>query len=168
MTDVSDVVAGMMPSAGELGFGGVMSSFVKYVTCCEEVIAERAEKEPLLAVVFDDSFRFLTPRFDVFDGFSVEVYRWHCNEILDRLVAGESVDNGTKAEVMCALSRVSQVAPPGNDISELYARLFAEWHPEDAATLPDSDGFYESWPGRAAELLAETRKKMAVKGRGEF
>ncbi|MGH3986846.1 MAG: hypothetical protein ACRDTZ_05955 [Pseudonocardiaceae bacterium] len=89
------------------------------------------------------------------------VYRSHCRELLVRLVNDHDTRPGTAAEVCCALSEVSQVAPMRLAATGLYIRMWTVAFPDQR--IFDGGEHYEALEGSAiddAELVA--RSKLAV------
>jgi hypothetical protein len=129
----------------------------------EEEIATAKERRPEKVETLDQVFGHLCPPALLSD-LSHEVYRAHCRELLERAANGEKLRLGTAAEVVAALSRFSQVAPPGRIETLLYMHLFERLFPGELARLlteappmrPDS---YER--DRMNELEHELRRKVA-------
>ena len=92
-----------------------------------------------------------------------KVYRYHLRELMDRVVAGISLEPATKAEVMLILSDTSLTAMLNRNGDHLYCRLFQECFgslpPNTAKPLP------ELHEGAADEMLVQMQKKYRKEGR---
>jgi len=87
-----------------------------------------------------------------------QVYRAHCREVAARHVAGECLEPGTGAEVLCALLDAALRAPLNTEAMALADHL---WPLVMGEPLP-GHAARESWPGQVAEDLAVARKKIAA------
>ncbi|RAS59474.1 hypothetical protein C8D87_11486 [Lentzea atacamensis] len=90
------------------------------------------------------------------------VYRAHCRELLDRVVAGEDTRPGTAAEVICLLHNTSLISPLTSAATGLYMRMY------QAAGLPEIPEFAEMLVNyekierfRIDDHEAEARAKLA-------
>lgn len=99
-----------------------------------------------------------------------EVYRSHCRELIERHRRGESLEPGTRAEMLLALSEASLRAPFNSTGLSAYALLARRVLvnkegkcivEEDVRGLPR-----EPYEGAVNELLAGLQQRLAVRGRG--
>jgi len=91
---------------------------------------------------------------------SLRLYRAHCRELLERVVAGQDLRPGTNAEILAVLSNASLVAPLTHQAAVLAFRLADEllgWR--------EGVEYNEPWPGAADELAAVLRHKLTVPDR---
>lgn len=104
---------------------------IRYAFRCmsvaEEVIA-RLKATPEQA---QEAFGVLKPS-PILRTFSMELYERHAEEIVRRVMAGQDVRPGTKAEVLAMMSETSLKAPlnqPGQALTEaLFRELFPKSH----------------------------------------
>lgn len=140
--------------------------------CLMEIAEEEIERaiartrSELKRQAIHNAFTFLAP----IPGMSTldeRVYRHHAKELIERCAKGMKLTDGTKAEVMILLSKLSLVAPPSAHYAALYERLFAEIF---GMSVP-GEAVREPWPGASEELLAHLRRKAgrsrAVRDLGE-
>ena len=87
------------------------------------------------------------------------VYRAHVREILARVAAGQPTAPATDTELVCAISRASQVAPAHREAVGLQTRLFARLFPDKSAEVGiDVDG-YERLYGPEMDQLEQTLRR---------
>lgn len=92
------------------------------------------------------------------------IYVAHLDELLQRVVDGHSVSEGTRAEVLAFLSLASLRAPMGHQAAAAYAALFRELLGAEAQ-FEDDTYPVEPWRGAAAEVVADLRRKLSVADR---
>ena len=88
------------------------------------------------------------------------LYRAHCRELLERVVADQDLRPGTDAEILGMISNASLIAPLTHQAAALAFRLADEllgWR--------GGVEYNEPWPGAADELAAVLRRKLAVPDR---
>lgn len=91
------------------------------------------------------------------------VFRAHVDELLDRVVRGESLEEGTMAEVLMTLSDFSVREPMSSQPAALFDEVFnAIWREESPI---GKSNLHEPWDGANAQLLAELRMKLKVETR---
>lgn len=126
----------------------------------EEELATAKKKHPLAEFAIQKAFSILAPDAKFFIKKHTELYRAHCRELLDRIIAGASKKElrlGTRAEVLSVMSGWSLEHPLGEQGAALFFTLFAEIFPERA----ENDGLIrEPWPGSTEELLEALQRKI--------
>ena len=127
----------------------------------EQEIEAAKGRYPRLADRINQSFRYLSPT-AVLEKTSLDVYRHHAREILERVAGGQKLAPGTDAELLAAMSGISQAAPPSRELTLLYMKLFRELYPDQAAEFFEgiTPDLYEE--ERMAELESELRRKLAT------
>jgi hypothetical protein len=124
----------------------------------EKVIAaEKAARKPRLRKRVDSAFKLLVP--GLLLEFGDDLYRFHCREIIRRVVAGADTRPGTKAEVLANLSRATLESRLQHDAELLALTLADEVFP--GRNLVGDENNSESFAGSLGELLAECRRKTA-------
>lgn len=93
-------------------------------------------------------------------GYSDDLYRHHCRELIARFVAGEKTEPGTTAECLATLSRTSLNAPLKGDPTNLMARLFRQVYGRDVDGHEGQE-IRESFPGALDEMEQEMRRKLS-------
>jgi hypothetical protein len=85
-------------------------------------------------------------------------YVHHVDELLQRVVDGESLEPATCAEVLTLLSYTSLKSPLTSEGAALMDQLFAAiWG--DASPVREVPPCPELWPGASAELLKNVRMR---------
>lgn len=136
------------------------ASVFNLMSVAEEAIAAAKVAHPESAKAIDEAFPVLCPTRPLIELGSEEVYRAHAGELLDRVVKGERVEEGTDAEVLCLLSMASLRAPMSTDRMVLMTKLFASIIGEDR--LPPGE-VNEPWAGASDELRLEIRRQLRSK-----
>jgi len=131
--------------------------------------AERVIEEELAACAIDapslsDVFQVVAPTRHMLE-LVPEVYASHARELVRRMMRGEDVALGTKAEVMLACSIASLRAPLVSLDAGLYEELFIEIMGAAAAARCEVTLRPEPWTGARAERLAELRRATRVPAR---
>ncbi|WP_327116652.1 hypothetical protein OHB12_05220 [Nocardia sp. NBC_01730] len=91
------------------------------------------------------------------------VYRSHCRELLERVVAGRCTKQGTAAEVAVALLTTSLAAPLNSTAFGLYCRMWKQAEFPDIDALTDNTVHYEAIGStQIDDLEVWSRKKLAV------
>lgn len=91
------------------------------------------------------------------------LYRLHVRDLLERASAGVPLAEGSKAEVLLAISAATLASRLDADVEQLGLALAAEAFPEQAGVL--LEGSRESYAGARAEVLRELRRKCRVDDR---
>lgn len=159
MDKVDQHVAMMIKHISDLSESGKVITYVlRAAEIAEETIAEHDMRGN------SEIFMYLSPGDMLCNPFNDIAFRHHCNELIQRYKAGEvPMDLGTEVEVMMICYYVSTVAPMNNDHAKLYWDLFSEIFNKtvfDVTGDHNTDGVYESYPGRKEELLSIYRKKI--------
>lgn len=142
--------------------GSVVSATFRRMEIAEEEITDGRHRHPSRANAIFESFKHLVPP-PLLRDLGDELYRLHCRELIERVGKGRDLRPGTAAEVVAALSGLSQIAPPTREQTLLYMKLFDELFPERAAAIlretgPMEPDRYEET--RIRELEAEYRRKV--------
>lgn len=134
-----------------------------YLETAEREIA-RAQRKYGLELVH--GFKVLCPS-PVLRGKAPRVYRSHCRELLRRVARGQDTRPPTRAELLCAVSDASLVAPFNQAGAAAYEYLSRRVMGPTAykKVLGDVPPAREPWPGAIGELLRPLRKKLMVPDR---
>jgi hypothetical protein len=127
----------------------------------EEEIAEAIDRHPMKRDIIWNSFTILQPS-EILRDLSMQVYRAHCKELLERVAIGVDTRPGTKAEVLGAISNLSTVAPLKSDVAYLMQKIMVDvfgYNPAGDISL------YESYKGASDEICSDMQKKLYVKDR---
>jgi hypothetical protein len=123
----------------------------------EEEIESMSRSHPDQADRIWHSFSLLRPTSELMG--TEFVYRSHCRELLERVVAGEDTRPGTAAECCIACCETSQIAPFNTAGTGLYMRMWCK------AGFPDVDFPREHYEAIKGEAIDENeqlvRKKLA-------
>lgn len=138
------------------GIGSHLSDAFAQMEIAERVIGKFCRSHPDRAT--DISSTFVQLRWMAGGDVNDRVFEAHVEELLDRVIANEPLDTGTKAEAMMALSAGSLRAPFGPQAATLYGELFTEIMGQDELSEPYD--FREPWPGASAELLEFLRRRL--------
>jgi hypothetical protein len=114
-----------------------MESAFARIEWAEDEIEKAGREHPADADRIWHSFQLLEPQHALMR--TEMVYRAHCREILDRVVAGEDTRPGTAAECCCACCETSHVAPLNLAGVGLYLRMW------QAAGFPEIDAVGEHY-----------------------
>jgi hypothetical protein len=124
-----------------------------------------------------DSFKMMTPT-DIFSevGYTrPDVYRAHCDEIVERVLRGAGggemgerwrratkpqIEEGTMAECLLALCAMSMKQPLNETAAGCYVICFNHCMPGALKRAGISDEVSEAFPGAATEFLEGLRHKM--------
>ena len=118
-----------------------------YMSICEETIAwaqfKYPDKEHWLFSCFTTLYPFTTPACE-----TMELYKAHCIEVLERVANNNPVQDATKAEVITILNEASIKAPLLQDPCTLYYNLFVDVYGTQAIDMfKKSDSIDEYWQG---------------------
>lgn len=141
-----------------------LSDIFNRMDIAEDEISAAIVRDPSHGDAYNGSFGLLLPTETLHSDI---LYRNHCRNILGRVAIGEDTRPGTDAEVLGAFSMATLVAPPGRTLTLAYARLFGRMFPERDdiyGTLTEHTG-QERTPGDVDNLIAKTRRKLAVADR---
>jgi hypothetical protein len=127
------------------------------MTIAEEEIAAAKRRYKRVAGRVNGAFVVLMPSAPL-KGFSVELYRVHARELLERVARGQDTRLGTKAEVVALLSETSMKSPLTSDGYVLAAKLFRDLYPQ-LVHAPIGPEFHE---GSTDEMFHEVARKCAV------
>ncbi len=121
-----------------------LDSAFRTIAWAEEEIEAAQRRHPDAADPIWHSFGLLRPTLELMR--TEPVYRSHCRELLDRIVAGEDTRPGTAAECCIALSETSLRVPLSTSAAGLYARMWtlAQLPPVE---LTDASEHYEALAG---------------------
>lgn len=86
------------------------------------------------------------------------VSRSHNRELLDRLATGMDTRPGTAAEICCALSEASLVAPLSSTAAGLYFRMWESAFPDIPSTT-DRTQHHEALEGSSIDVLEATSRR---------
>jgi len=143
-------------------YGGLF----KMMEVTEEEISAAMERYPDRAGYIWNSFGMFGEDVNLFSSYSIELWRYHCRELLDRLgnpqSRKEDRELGTIAEVMIGICEASLVQPLTTDATYAYAKIFKQVFGERTLNkLLEQSGteFYESYSGAVDELIDWARKK---------
>jgi hypothetical protein len=150
-----DLLALMGPVGGSIG-----RIFDLMEVAEEELKRAGQPKGMFMALLPPESMRDLIP----------DVYRSHCRELLARHKAGKSLEDPTRAELLCAVADVSLKAPLNATGAAAYMRLAKEvLRDERGRSLipPDllEDLPREPYKGAVDELLSGLHRRLFVPGR---
>jgi len=146
------------------GIASLFGQWIRRMEVAEEEITAAKERHPSHREHLQEAFRHLSPTQPLRD-LSEDLYRYHCREILDRVVHGKDVRPGTTAEIVAMLSQVSLETMPSRPATLLYSRLFAKLFPEQAAKLQHEVGPVATdldIEREARELEATMREKLTA------
>ncbi len=140
-----------------------LSKTFAFLQYSEEEIEKAQQRYPDKADEIWDSFLILAPVLPQMHNYSPDLYRHHCAELLDRVAAGEDIDEPTTAEILVTLCETSLMTPLRHDAAVLYARLFKQvFGSEQINRLIENIDMRETWDGAANELLSRIVKRMEI------
>lgn len=142
---------------------GTMSHVMSHLEVAERELA-RARRKYGAEVPHAFAILYPTP---VLRGTAPRVYRSHCRELIRRVVRNQDTRAPTRAELMCAVSRMSLAAPLNEVGAAAYEYLFRRVMGRAALerVLGDRGPAREPWPGAIGELLHGLRRRMRVETR---
>lgn len=126
----------------------------------EVMIAEYQRKHPAKKAELWDAFKTVMPTHNM-TMYRKELFLAHCEELLDRIVAGEDLRPATNAEILAVFVRVSAAAPFHGNAAYAYYVTFAKVFGE-----PDwGVELRENYDGASHHILHEVRLKAGDKNR---
>ncbi len=148
------------PGLKEIVGDSFMSAFdyaMKLMEWAEQEIESMSAAHPEHADRIWHSFKLLKPTADLMG--TEFVYRSHCRELLNRVVAGEDTRPGTAAECCIACNETSAIAPFNVAGTGFYMRMWV------LADFPDIDFPLEHYEAIKADAIDENeqlvRRKLA-------
>lgn len=143
-------------------FGTTVEDCFRRMALAERALAQCCARHPRHAQHIDGAFRILSWHLPV--RVTDSLYLEHVDELLQRVVDGHDVSDGTRAEALIFLSSASLRYPLGQQAAALYAGLCrALLHTE--ARFEDDKTPVEPWPGACAELLNTLCRDLRVADR---
>jgi hypothetical protein len=162
--------AAMEDLFGAQQYGQIMNIFAQIEIADEEIRAAQ-ERHPEQAEMIDGLFLWLRPKSDLERKMTLEMYRGHIRELIERVVAGKDTELPTSAEKAWALCETSLEAPLSESASAAYMGYFLDvYGPErmqEVVAMPEEQiDFYLGMHSEiAAEIDRGLNKRMRVVGR---
>ncbi len=116
-----------------------------------------AEEEMAAAKADGTLFAALVPTAPLL-GKSLDLYRAHARELVQRAAAGAELEPATEAELLSVMLETALTAPLKREGQALAEHLFARVFPAGAAGVV-GEVEREKWPGQVAEDLAALRRR---------
>lgn len=164
-TDKATTKAALTQAEALLGSAvmGMLGTAFQQMEWAEDEITKAQQRHPAATDQLFHAFSLLRPTHERME-FEL-VYRAHCRELLDRAATGTDTRPGTAAEICCACSQASLIAPLTGTAVGLYGRAWAEAFPE-LPVFNDLQDHYEAIKGHEIDdLTQQTRRKLAVTDR---
>ena len=167
MTDV-DIAVKMAEALGDDALSRVLGEIalvLRQLDWAEEEMSHAQELHPDDADVLYHAVGLLVP---THSRMTAEfVYRSHCRELLGRAGRGEDTRPATWAEIACACSEASMVAPMTDTGFGTYARAWNEAQfpmtfPDMSDTLKHVEGLHGP---EIDDMISQLRRKLSVKTR---
>ena len=127
------------------------------IAIAEEEIEHYRQRHPTCAAAIQQTF--LPLRWRLNEPAPDPVFRHHVQELLQRVVDGDSLSLGTRAEALMAFHATSLKAPLTTEAMMVALDLFRQVYGE-VPNVTDH-GFQEPWPGAGDELLAGLLRKLS-------
>lgn len=141
-----------------------LGGIFKQMEWAEDEIAQASQRYPAQADTLFHSFRLLTPNHDLMT--TAFVYRAHCRELLERVVAGRDTRPGTAVEICCACCDSSQLAPLTSPAVGLYHRMWVAAFPDQPNFFAEIQQAHEVLEGATIDAHEATmRRKLGVQDR---
>lgn len=135
--------------------GSVIGRTFARMSAAEEEIRDAKARHPQHAPQIDKAFGILCPSAPL-QHKSVDVYRAHCRELLDRVAIDGDTRAATDAEVLCAVLDQSLKAPITTTAQALAEQLF-----ERVLDGAPASRTPEPWPGACDELRSQIARRLA-------
>jgi hypothetical protein len=132
------------------------------MTLAEDAIKRFCAKYPRHAPRLNRAFGILNWRLP--ERVRDRIYKAHLDELLQRVVDGDSVSAGTRAEVLVFLSSASLCAPFGQQAVAAFGQLFREILGAEAH-FEDDRYPREPWCDASEELIADLRQRLSAEDR---
>lgn len=155
--DMHPLIRGVL---GETVSSGIEALFRRF-DIAEEAIKRYVRRYPDRTHVIDQAFGVL--RWELGEPVVDELFRAHCEELLQRVIENKSLEDGTRAEALTALSYTSLRGPLVSQYAALAEKLFLEMFGSEALGGPAM--LNEPWPGASQALLDELRQQLRVPSR---
>lgn len=132
----------------------------------DEEITAFKNRVPAYSKQLDKAFAILCPSIPLRNKHD-ELYRFHCRELLDRVISKEDTRIGTRAEVLAALSDTSLNAPLTRAGQTTYEHLFAQLYGTERMKQMGLDGAMakEFHAGQINDDIAAAQRMLTVKHR---
>lgn len=137
---------------------GNVAQVVNGVFDCMAVAEEIIKAANLTPEVNRAVFGIMCPS-DVLRGKSMDVYRAHARELVERAKVGEDTRPGTKAEVLCAMMGAALKAPLNAGGLALAEWLFSECFPGHSISR-DAGHRREFYKGQIAQDYAAAQRQL--------
>ncbi len=151
---------------GSAGFFEMLAAEFDRMELAEDEIRKAQIRHPAHRDRLWHSFSLLKPNMGLKRMASELVYRAHCRELLERVVAGTDTRSGTAAEVCCVVLETGELSPLTSAAVGLHLRMW------EAAGLPAIDGSSEArvhYEALKKSVIDDhervAREKVAVKDR---
>lgn len=141
--------------------GGPALSTVNRTFACMAIAEDVIATSGCSPAQGSEAFRVMCPS-PVLRGKDPSVYRAHCDELIDRVLNGQSTDPATEAEVLCHLLDAALTAPLNAAGCALADHLFRRVMPGHVML---GEPLREVYEGQVAQDLAEARRRCAPKSR---
>lgn len=167
LVGIANGTSSRIPGAMRALFGeaaNVIESTFRQIEIADDLIRDASHRHPHRAEPLRRSFlamRWRLKSFSVTD----ELYTAHVTELVERVVRGEKLAPGTRAEALAALSHTSLKGPFTQQPSALFEELFREIYPR--RTQGEPRYFAEPWAGASKEMLTDLRRQLAARERDE-
>lgn len=142
--------------------GTTIADCFRRMSLAESAIQRFCARHPGHAKRLDGAFCILNWQLPV--RVREQIYVAHLEELLQRVVDGQCVSEGTRAEALVFLNTASVRAPLRQQAAALYAELFRELLHTEALFEEDKNPT-EPWRGASAELLETLRRDLRVADR---
>jgi hypothetical protein len=154
------IPAPMMEIFGPVG--PVIEECFRRMSLAEAAIKRFCRRHPAKAKRINKAFGILCWRLP--GRATDQIFIAHMEELLQRVVDGQSVSEATRAEALVFLNSASLRAPMPQQVAALYAQLFQELLHIEA--LFEEDKYpTEPWHGASAELLEKLRRDLRAADR---
>lgn len=129
-------------------------SAIRYTFDCMEVAERELARARLTKKQGQNAFRLVTPTNPLINK-SIELYRAHAAELIQRVKKGHDTRPATDAELLAVFLDTSLKAPLHRNACAAVDILFARVFPKGQIEF----GTPETWPGGAREEIEKARRK---------